>query len=155
MARQEFFKKLDVLLADNKNALMIMVFLPHELLMKQQLSKDDEEKLILDGWSLFSQNFPFSCYCMRLGWRSYLILLEEERNAIITSLKKVFNVWRRCISSTLWRIAFTEIKKSKDRTRNLTGCFESLAVKAAHYNPSEKLFDIHIDEKSQTPISLS
>lgn len=155
MDRQEFFTKLDVLLIDNKNAFMIMVFLPHESLIKQQLSKDDEEKLILDGWQKFCQNFPFVCYYIRLDWRTYFILLEDESIKIITSVKKIFNVWEGCLYSNLWRIAFTNLKESKAQTRNMAADFQNIAVKAANYNPTEKLFQIHIDEKSQTPISLS
>ncbi len=155
MGRQEFFTKLDMLLIDNKNVFMIMVFLPHESLIKQQLSTDDEERLILDGWEKFRQNFPFVCYCIRLGWRTYFIFLEDESINIIASIKKIFNAWEGCLYPNLWRIAFTDIKESKAQTGNIVEAFQNITVKAAHYNPTEKLFQIHIDEKSQTPISLS
>jgi hypothetical protein len=154
LTRQEFSEKFDVFLLADKKATMIMVFLEHQSLINQKLSQDDEEKLILDGWQQISQNFPFSFYCVRWSWRSYLILVDEQSSKILTSLKKIFDVLEECSHSNLWRIAFTDLKESKDRTRRLVADLEWISVKAAHYNASQKLFQIHINEKSQTPLSL-
>jgi 6-pyruvoyl-tetrahydropterin synthase len=152
--RQEFFKKFDIFLLDNKNATMIMAFIDHQSLINQKLSKDYEAKLILDGWQQISQNFPFSFYCVRWCWRSYLILVDDQSSQIVPSLKKTFAVLEGRFHPNLWRMAFTYLKDSKDRTRRLAADLEWIAIKAAHYNTSEKLFQIHIDEKSQTPLTL-
>ncbi len=156
--RQEFFEKFDVFLLENKNATMIMAFIDHQSLINQKLpnndENNDEKKLVLDVWQQISQNLPFSFYCVRWGWSSYLILVDEQGSKIVTSLKKIFAVLEGCFHPNLWRIAFTDLKDSKDRTRRLAADFEWIAIKAAHYNASEKLFQIHIDEKSQTPLSL-
>lgn len=152
--RQEFFEKFDVFLLENKNATMIMAFIDHQSLINQKLYQDDEAKLVLDGWQKISQNLPFSFYCVRSGWRSYLILANEPSSKIVTSVKNIFAILEGCFHPNLWRIAFTNLKDSKDRTRRQSGDFEWIAFKAAHYNTSEKLFQIHVDERSKTFLSL-
>ena len=152
--RQEFSEKFDVFLLENKNVTMIMTFIDHQSLINQKLSHDDQEKLILDGWLQISQNLPFSFYCVRWGLRSYLILVDEQSSKIMTSFKKIFAVLEGCFHPNLWRIAFTNLKDSKDRTIRLLSDFEWIAFKAAHYNTSEKLFQIHVDERSKTFLSL-
>lgn len=153
--RQEFFEKFDVFLVENKNATIIMAFIDdHQSLINQKLSQDDKAKLILDGWQQIYQNLPFSFYCVRWGWSSYLILVDEQSSKIVTSFKKIFAVLEGCFHPNLWRIAFTNLKDSKDRTIRLLSDFEWIAFKAAHYNTSEKLFHIHVDERSKTFLSL-
>jgi hypothetical protein len=152
--RHEFPEKFDVFLLENKNATMIMAFMDDQSLINQKLSQDDEAKLILDGWQKICQNLPFSFYCVRWGWRSYLILVDEQSSKILTSFKEIFAVLEGCFHPNLWRIAFTDLKDSKDRTIRLLSEFEWIAFKSAHYNTSEKLFQIHIDERSKTFFSL-
>ena len=145
ITRHEFFGKLDILLSENKDATMVMVFIPHEALVNQHLCTDEEEKLILDGWERFSQSFLFSCYCMRSDWRTYLILIEDQSDRIVKTLKTIFYVWEESIYSNLWRISFTNLKKSKYRTRRLMQYFESVSIKTGKYSSSDKLFEIQIN----------
>jgi hypothetical protein len=150
---QDLFNKISLSLVNSKPAVIIMVFLPHESLIKKKLSKNDEEKLILSGWKIFSENFQFDCYCTRLDWRSYFILLFVEPIEIVPSLKKIFNLWEQVSPSfLLWKIAFTKLSDSKEKKLDLIRQFECFALKTAHYCPNDKLFRVYVDEKLHVPI---
>ncbi len=154
--REEFVNKIDRILEESKDATLAIVFILQESVVEQQLSKDEEEKLILEGWQRFLESFSLPCNCFRLGWCTYLILLEEGNEEIVSSFKKVFKIWELGDYPNIWRIAFTNVKDSKNRTRRMIGDFQEIAENAVrYYYPSERFFQIDVNEQRATHIFLN
>jgi hypothetical protein len=156
LAHEDFFRKLDDSLIINENALLSMIFFTRESRRNEKFSKDEEEKLILEGWQHFLEEFPLPCYYYRSDWVSYLVLLKNDTEQIFPAFKQVFKVWEQELYPHLWRIAFTNLKDSKNRELRMIGDFYDITDDAIrYYYPSEKFFRIDPDERYAIPISLS
>lgn len=155
-----FYRKTDEICKIHNKALLVEVLFARQLLGIYQPISQDEEKLILDGWQGFLEKFPFPCYGHRFGWFRYLVLSERvEKDAdllIQVALKEVFKEGKEELYPHLWRVAFTSINESQDCSlqRKITD-FLYITDNAIRYHyPSERLFQIHIDEQRATPFSL-
>ncbi len=155
-----FYRKTEEICTIHNKALLVEVLFARQLLgVYQHIS--EEEKLILDGWQGFLEKFPFPCYGHRFGWFRYLVLSERvEKDAdlrIQVALQEVFKEWKEELYPHLWRVAFTSIKESQDRSlqRKITDFLYVTDNAIRYHYPSERLFLIDIDERHAAPISLS
>jgi len=64
----DFFRKLDDSLKTDKNVTISEIFFTRQAWRNEQLSKDEEEKLISDGWQHFLESFSLPCYYYRSMW---------------------------------------------------------------------------------------
>ena len=152
----DFFRKLDDSLKTDKNVTISEIFFTRQAWRNEQLSKDEEEKLISDGWQHFLESCSLPCYYYRSMWVSYSVLAENATELIIPAFKQVFNAWEQEPYPHLWRISFTNLKDSKGLDFKMVGDFQDITKNAIrYYYPSERFFRIDIDEKQAVPISLS
>jgi len=153
---EDFFRKLDDSLRINKNVIISRIFFTRPAYRNEKLSTDEEEKLILDGWQHFLEKFSLPCYYYRADWLSYFVLLKNDTEQIVPAFKQVFKVWEQELYPHLWRIAFTNLKDSKNRDLRMIGDFYDITDDAIrYYYPSERFFRIDPDERYAIPLSLS
>ena len=154
---EDFLRKLDDSLRINKNVILSRFFFTRQNWRNENLSEDEEGKLILDRWQHFLEEFSLPCYYYRSDWVSYLVLLENnDTEQIVPALKQVFKVWEQELYPHLWRIAFTNLKDSKNWDLRIIGDFYDISDDAIrYYYPSERFFRVDADERYAIPISLS
>jgi hypothetical protein len=84
------------------------------------------------------------------------VLLKNDTEQIVPAFKQVFKVWEQELYPHLWRIAFTNLKDTKNPSLRMIGDFYEITEDAIrYYYPSERFFRIDADEHYAIPISLS
>lgn len=136
----------------DKDTLLIlaMIFIP-DIYTFKHVTKDQEAKIIIDGWEYFRESFSFSCAVSRTGWRRYFMFLCKQHQTTRVKFRDVIDSFRDSMDNTneFWRIAFS-IREKDIRIKDFnlySREFESLAVHAARDSPSTRIFSIDISNK--------
>ena len=154
--RNLFPEKLETILEQDRTVFLAILWVRIESIRECKLSKEEETELLSSGWDQFLQHFTLPCEGLRLGWREFWVIIEEDdREKIVTAFKDLFAIWDASSMPNLWHVRFTNLHASESRNLDTIRDFEWGAVKTVEYstrNPREKLFEVHVDSKSHTVI---